>query len=76
LGNSYYFSEWNPTEAINHSFDAVSAMQYFAQFFVNEARKSNHKYPNAEEEYKALIYNYNAEYSEDIVSDFEQIYVF
>ena len=51
-------------------------MQYFAQFFVNEARKSNHKYPSYEAEYKALIYNYNPIYSEDIVSDFEQIYVF
>jgi hypothetical protein len=84
-------SEWNPKEVINHSPDAIKSMQYFAEFIgnfivfvvqllmecqVNEARKSDHHYPSAKAEYDALIYNYSPIYSEAIVSDFEQSYVF
>jgi len=47
-----------PYEAINHDWDSVQAGQYFANFFVNECRKSNHSYPNEDAEQAALIYNY------------------
>jgi gamma-glutamyl hydrolase len=47
-----------PNEAINHSPDAVLASLYPATFFVNEARKSSHRYSSASEEDLALIYNY------------------
>jgi len=68
--------EWNPTEDINHSPDAIETMQYFADFFVDEARKSNHAFPSYDQELKALIYNYNPIYTEQIEPDFLQVYVF
>lgn len=47
-----------PHEVINHSFEAISASQYFANFFVNEARKNDQKFHDPHEERAALIYNY------------------
>ncbi|GFU39023.1 gamma-glutamyl hydrolase [Nephila pilipes] len=44
---------------IPHNQDAIRVSQYFANFFVNEARKSFHHFPNKQEEDTALIYNYN-----------------
>jgi hypothetical protein len=37
----------------------VRAMQYFAQFFINEARRNNHAFANTAEEQASLIFNYN-----------------
>jgi len=68
--------EWNPTENINHTPDAIEVMQYFADFFLDEARKSNHAFPSYQDELKALIYNYNAIYTEEIEPDFLQVYCF
>jgi len=51
--------EWEPKEAIDHSPDAIRVGQYMANFFVNQARLNTHKFPSAEEEGKALIYQYN-----------------
>jgi gamma-glutamyl hydrolase len=51
-------SEGIPNEAIDHSHDAVLASQYMANFFVDQARKSAHKFPTETEEDGALIYNY------------------
>lgn len=49
-----------PNEAINHSRHAVKIAQFAANFFVDEARKSNHRFASSEEEDKALIENYVA----------------
>jgi len=68
--------EWNPTEDINHSFDAINAMQYMQNFLVSEARKSNHHYPTQQEEDAALIYNYEPVYTEALDPSFEQCYFF
>jgi len=68
--------EWNPQEDINHSFDAIISMQYFANFLVQQARLSSHKFSTYTEEYDSLIYNYNPIYSQEITGDFEQCYVF
>jgi len=68
--------EWNEGEVINHSSDAIFAMQYFANFILSEARKNTHTFPSYQAEYKAMIYNYNTTYTEQIESDFEQIYAF
>jgi gamma-glutamyl hydrolase len=65
--------EWKSNEQMNHSFDSVIANQYIANFFVNEARKSNHRFTN---EVKELIYNYSPVYSGAKGSDFEQTYLF
>jgi len=68
--------EWHPTENIVHTPEAIEAMQYFSEFLVDEARKNNHQYPSYEEEYNALIYNYDPYYTQAQTGDFEQCYVF
>lgn len=59
----YHCRRWQetngiPEEAINHSAEGVLVAQFTANFFVNEARKSTHKYASPTDEDKALIYNY------------------
>ncbi|XP_059837809.1 gamma-glutamyl hydrolase-like [Hypanus sabinus] len=66
--------EWNPKISIPHSSNAVKLTWYMADFFVSEARKNWHHFPNEKEEEKALIYNYAPIYAGN-VSHFEQIYV-
>lgn len=74
--------EWGKTtdgafdEAINHSQEAIEAARYTADFFVAQARLNKHKYASAEEERKALIYNYPVTYTEDSSSSFIQQYFF
>jgi gamma-glutamyl hydrolase len=51
-------SEGIPNEAIDHSHDAILASQYMANFFVDQARLSSHKFPTETEEDATLIYNY------------------
>mmetsp|Transcript_11220 Transcript_11220/g.20788 ORF Transcript_11220/g.20788 Transcript_11220/m.20788 type:complete len:321 (+) Transcript_11220:32-994(+) len=55
--------EWYQTdgiyyEAINHSPEAVYITQYVSNFFVGQARQSNHKFSDPNEENDRLIYNY------------------
>lgn len=52
-------SDGVPSEAINHSPEAVLITQYSANFFVEQARKSSHFYDVPSEEDSALIYNYS-----------------
>jgi len=68
--------EWNPKEVINHTPDAIRAMQYFSNYLVNHARKSMHHYPNLTDEYAALIYNYDAMFTQELTGDFQQCYLF
>ncbi|CAK0906290.1 unnamed protein product [Prorocentrum cordatum] len=50
---------WDADEGgINHGAHAIESMQYFANFLVNEARKNDHRFPSANDERGALIYNY------------------
>jgi len=51
-------SEGIPNEAIDHSHDAIFVSQYMANFFVDQARLSQHKFPDEPTEDAALIYNY------------------
>jgi len=56
--------DWLASENILHNADAILAMQYLANFFVAEARKSSHSFPaDLLEPY--LIYNYNPFYLGD-----------
>ncbi|XP_046390527.1 gamma-glutamyl hydrolase-like isoform X2 [Ischnura elegans] len=72
--NSY---EWNiNSTGIPHSAEATRVGQYFAEFFVNEARKSGHSFPSPEEEARALIYNYEAFPTGFIGAAFDQCYLF
>jgi gamma-glutamyl hydrolase len=40
---------YNPTQAVNHGWESVLLNQYFAEFFVQECRKSANKYGNYSE---------------------------
>eukprot|EP00795_Rhopilema_esculentum_P017439 gene17439-9042_t len=67
--------EWSKQRNIAHSKDAVKAAQYVADFFVNEARKSKHRFKSEELEDKYLIYNFNP-INTAASGHFEQCYVF
>jgi len=67
--------EWlKPT--IPHSAGAVDASQYFADFFINQARKSGHSFVSSVEEDQYLIYNYSPTFLRNISNSFEQSYYF
>lgn len=68
--------EWTLHEAINHSEEAVAVTQYVADFFVNQARLSGHRFPSKEEEDAALIYHDNPIYCKPELTHFEQCYIF
>jgi len=61
-----------PVDDIVHTRNAVWASQHFANFFVDECRKSFHKFPTQEKEYAALIYAYTPTRCKDSA----QIYYF
>ncbi|XP_068674292.1 gamma-glutamyl hydrolase-like isoform X1 [Montipora foliosa] len=69
-----YLFHWHPLKAqfewrrdldIKHSMKDVLAGQYFANFFMKQARRSGHHFPSVAEERAALIYNYKTTYVED-----------
>ncbi|KAK7066766.1 hypothetical protein SK128_001886 [Halocaridina rubra] len=60
---------------IPHSSAAVNLANYFAQVFVNYARRNNHKFSDASEETRSLIYNFSPIYTGQY-SPMEQIYIF
>ncbi|XP_071796479.1 gamma-glutamyl hydrolase-like [Asterias amurensis] len=66
--------EWKD-DNIDHSQDAVKVTQYFADFIVSEARKSNHAFKTEAEANSFLIYQYTPVYISN-VSSFEQAYFF
>jgi len=74
--NTFEWTEHYPN--IPHTRGAVKVANYFADFFISEARKSSHRFPSrsAEEEY--MIYNYSPVYTggEEINWTFQQAYVF
>jgi len=71
--------EWAPkfTE-LPHTKEAVNVAQYMAEFFVDVARQSTHKFESRAEEEEYLIYNYQPFYtgSEKYNWGFQQAYVF
>ena len=67
--------EWTLNENIPHQTMSIRVTQYMSNFFVNEARLSQHKFPTLKEESAALIYNYSPFYTGDL-SNFEQCYIF
>jgi gamma-glutamyl hydrolase len=66
--------EWESSQATNHSEHAVAVMQYTANFLIQEARKSSHKFVSSEAEQKALIYNYSPLFTPG--THYTQVYVF
>lgn len=68
--------EFVKNKNISHTADAVSYAQYFADFFLSEARKSTNNFPNSTIENDLLFYNYVPEFSGKKGSAFAQIYGF
>lgn len=58
-----------------HNKDTAMFSQYLANFFVEEARRNGHRFQDAEEERKALIYNYPPSFTQE-VAYFTQMYLF
>lgn len=59
--NSYEYGEYAdgaPYEVIDHSPEAIAAGQFFANFFIAEARKNDLHFASPKVERNALIYNY------------------
>ncbi len=82
----FYGTQWHPEKNnfewslnadysnIPHSPNAVQASQSTASFFVNEARKSKHVYPEAERD--ELIYSARLVYTGKNDWIYEQVYLF
>lgn len=69
----YLYSEWHEHLEINHSPGAIEAQHFFADFFVNEARKNNRGFNNSKEEKKDLISSF---YSIPLSESFLNVYIF
>ncbi|OCT90246.1 gamma-glutamyl hydrolase [Xenopus laevis] len=67
--------QWRSDFSFPHSANAIWVSQYLADFFVNEARKSQNHFPTEKEENAALIYNWTPIYTANI-SGYEQAYFF
>lgn len=68
--------EWVTGKNIPHGTNATVVSQYFANFFVNEARKNSHEFGTKQEEEQSLIYNYPVTYTALQNSSFQQCYMF
>ncbi|XP_043477610.1 gamma-glutamyl hydrolase A-like isoform X2 [Leptopilina heterotoma] len=65
--------EWVEGKNIPHGKNPTIVNQYFANFFVDEARKNLHKFNDKNDEINSLIYNYPVTYTK---SSFVQCYLF
>lgn len=75
--NAYEFGEYadgSPYEVIDHSPEAITAGQFFATFFISEARKNDQHFADPRAERRALIYNYQTSTVTD--PGFVQSYLF
>ncbi|KAJ6621049.1 Gamma-glutamyl hydrolase A, partial [Pseudolycoriella hygida] len=68
--------EWIINRNISHTSNAIKAAQYFANFFVDETRKSFNSFGGVDEENAALIYNYPTNFTALVKSAYEQCYLF
>ncbi|KAM8865678.1 gamma-glutamyl hydrolase [Synchiropus picturatus] len=67
--------KWSRNKNVPHSPNAVRLTALLAGFFVNEGRRSLHRFNDIEEEEAALIYNYQPVFIGNI-SGYEQAYFF
>ena len=69
--------EWVSMKAIPHFLPSIQLSQYISNFFVEEAKLSQNRFPSDEAERVALIYNYNPVYlGRDGNTVFSQVYLF
>jgi len=72
--NAYDFSL--PGEPVVHTKEAITAMQYLSDTFIDQARRNNHHFASALDEYNSLIYNHQPVYSPTIEPFYEMMYFF
>lgn len=71
--------EWHPKLDIKHTSEAVKIGQYFADFFIDEARKNKNGFQSYEEEMQYIIDRYPATYTAFNINStmpFDGIYMF
>lgn len=68
--------EWVRNKNISHSTHAIAAAQFFAGFFVSEARKNDNHFSDTKTTDQFLIYNFPPEFTGAKGSSFEQSYLF
>ena len=71
--------EWHPEKDTRHTWNAVRLGQYFANFFVNEARKNSNTFGTYEDELEWVIEKYPhtfTGFNKESKTPFDQIYVF
>jgi gamma-glutamyl hydrolase len=68
--------EWVRNKNISHTANAIAASQYFAEFFVSEARKSDNHFKDSLTEDQYVIYNFAPQFTGAKGSAFEQCYLF
>lgn len=68
--------EWVQNKNISHTANAVRAAQFFADFFIEESRKSDHQFASETTLEKHVIYNYQPTFTGLKRSSFEQCYMF
>lgn len=68
--------EWIDGNNISHTPEAILTSQYFAQFFVNETRKSFHAFNDLSDENNHVIYNFAPTFTGMLGSQYEQCYLF
>lgn len=70
--------EWTTAHTTNHNDSSVKANAWTARFFVDQARKNGRAFPTLSAETKALIYNYQPEFTGTggAYDEFEQCYFF
>ena len=69
--------EWVEGKNIPHTANAILATQYFSNFFVNQCRKNDNKFPDKIMENDHLIQNFNPFFTgKDAGSNFIQSYLF
>ena len=56
--------DWSYKGLLNHDLLAIQTMQYFSNFFVQEARRNDRRFQVESEEKSNLIYNYSPEMSD------------
>ncbi|CAH0480182.1 unnamed protein product [Peronospora belbahrii] len=75
--NAFEFGKYpdgTPYEVIDHSREGVASGQFFANFFIDEARKNELRFEDPKVERKSLIYNYHVSTIKDPV--FVESYIF
>jgi gamma-glutamyl hydrolase len=68
--------EWVPNKNITHTPNAILTSQYYAQFFVNECRKSPNRFYSVDEINNHVIYNFQPTFTGVKGSAFNQCYLF